>query len=42
MIRYTPGMRPTLLALLIVAPALSEEAAPPKRNVLIELYTSQG
>jgi hypothetical protein len=36
------GMRPMLLALLLVAPALSDEAVLQKRNVFIELYTSQG
>jgi len=34
-------MRSSLLALLLVAPALSDEA-PARRNVLVELYTSQG
>jgi len=35
-------MRSPILALLLVAPSLGEEAAPVPRAVLVELYTSQG
>jgi hypothetical protein len=35
-------VRAIALGLLLIAPALPDEEAKPKRNTLIELYTSQG